>query len=369
MHAWRMWRRGRHPAYGLPFDAEVPNELAAEWAELSAPARRSRLRHAMQRDLALLLAGQSQMCVDRVSSPPNKLLWIFNWTTLGDAVMDLAARASIPAGAVVHLCIAEPLAPLFARGAGFGRVFSQLEEGDADYDLMLVHEINTHTIKAKDRLWPRAAFAPILNGSMGERFARTAFCDARVRHVLGLAAGAPLMPRLDLGTASPRTPFFEVAVALGARDPRRRYPHWNALLEGLATQWPGYAPPLRYTLLGSDNAAIDVASIAPAFMAQRCRNLVGQTGLLDAALALRDADAFLGTDGGLMHVAAALGRPGVGLFAGIDPAYRLAAGSPLRGLPAGAMGEHEPDAVAAAFIAACTAAAISSGAISLTSRG
>lgn len=369
MHAWRMWRRGRHPAYGLPFDDGVPNELAAEWAELPAWARRSRLRHAMQRDLALLLTGQSKMCVDRVSSAPKKLLWIFNWTTLGDAVMDLAARASIPAGVVVHLCIAEPLAPLFARGGGFGRVFSRLEEGDADYDLVLVHEVNTRTIKAKNRLWPRVAFAPVLNGSTGERFARTAFCDARVRHVLGLAPGTPLVPRLDLGPASARTSFFDVAVALGARDPRRRYPHWGALLQGLASRWPAHAAPLRCTLLGSDNAASDVASIAPAFMTERCRNLVGQTGLIDAAHALRDADAFLGTDGGLMHVAAALGRPGVGLFAGIDPAYRLAAASPLRGLRAGAMDEHAPDTVAAAFIDACTAAAISSGAIALTSRG
>jgi hypothetical protein len=356
MHAWRMWRRGRHPVHSLPFEAAVPNELAAEWAALPAPARRSRLRHALQRDLALMLAGQSGCCVDRAATMPHKLLWIFNWTTIGDALMDLAARASIPDGVEVDLCIAAPLAPLFAASGAFGRVFSDLDECAGDYDFVLVHELNTHTIRAKGRLWPRAGFAPVLNCSMGERFARTSYCDARVRHVLGLAAAEPPTPRLDLGEPSPRTAAFEVAVALGARDPRRRYPHWHALLPALAAKWPLHAPPLRFTLLGNDNAASDAASIAPAFVAARCRNLVGQTGLLDAAYVLRDADAFLGTDGGLMHVAAALGRPGVGLFAGIDPAYRLANASPMRGLAAGAMAEHERAAVEAAFTAACAPA-------------
>ncbi|HEC13835.1 MAG TPA: lipopolysaccharide heptosyltransferase II [Acidiferrobacteraceae bacterium] len=53
----------------------------------------------------------------------------------------------------------------------------------------------------------------------------------------------------------------------------------------------------------------------------RCTNLVAMTSLLEAVELLSLADQVLSNDSGLMHVAAALGRPVVALFGSSDPGY------------------------------------------------
>lgn len=54
---------------------------------------------------------------------------------------------------------------------------------------------------------------------------------------------------------------------------------------------------------------------------QICEDLSGRTSLDQAVDLLSLADAVVSNDSGLMHVAAALGRPLVGLFGSSDPAY------------------------------------------------
>ena len=50
-------------------------------------------------------------------------------------------------------------------------------------------------------------------------------------------------------------------------------------------------------------------------------DLVGRTTLVEAAVLLRGADVFVGNDSGLMHLAAALGTPTVGIFGSTSPAW------------------------------------------------
>ncbi len=58
-----------------------------------------------------------------------------------------------------------------------------------------------------------------------------------------------------------------------------------------------------------------LAAVAPG----RVLNLAGRTTLLEAAGVVGAADVFVGSDSGLLHVAAALGKPTVGLFGPMDP--------------------------------------------------
>lgn len=357
MYGLRMLLRGKHPIHGLPFPGPVPNRLREEWEAMPRRDRSRRLRKVFQRDLAILATGQAGLCVERVPLAARKVLWLYNWTTLGDSIMDLAARFSVPGQIQLDLCITPALAALYAADARFANVYTRVDDCPQDFDFVLLHELSTHSLRDKRRRFRRVPFAPMLNYIIGEQFDRAAFADARLRHLFGQPGAAAPTPALHLG-ASPARPAnrFDIALALGARDPRRRFPHWNAALLAILRLWPAGRPVPRFRLLGSDNAADDLASLSHGLLAGYAENLVGRTSLIDAAHVVRDCDAFLGTDGGLMHVATALGKPGLALFAGIEPGLRLPAGASLRSLFAQrAMADHSAAAIAEAFVAACAA--------------
>lgn len=63
-------------------------------------------------------------------------------------------------------------------------------------------------------------------------------------------------------------------------------------------------------------------------------NLVGQTSVADLAALLRASSAFLGNDSGVMHVAAALGVPTLGLFGSSSVAWTAPRGPRARALAA-----------------------------------
>ena len=118
----------------------------------------------------------------------------------------------------------------------------------------------------------------------------------------------------DLGLERPAR---VVAFCPGAEyGPAKRWPaaHFAALAKLLAAD--GYA----IWLFGSpkDHAvAEEIARLAPGL----CRNLCGSTALDQAIDLLALADLVVCNDSGLMHVAAALGRPIVALYGSSSPGF------------------------------------------------
>jgi heptosyltransferase III len=79
-------------------------------------------------------------------------------------------------------------------------------------------------------------------------------------------------------------------------------------------------------------AAHERAQAAPLLEAlPQAIDLVGRTDLLTAAAILRQAALFVGNDTGLMHIAAAVGAPTLGLF-GPSPAAKYAPWGPHTGV-------------------------------------
>jgi heptosyltransferase II len=88
---------------------------------------------------------------------------------------------------------------------------------------------------------------------------------------------------------------------------------------GSAKRWPYFADlaralPLRPVLLGSAKDASAAGSIPGT-------DLMGKTSLDEAIALLAGADTVISNDSGLMHVAAALGRPMVALFGSSSPEH------------------------------------------------
>ena len=116
---------------------------------------------------------------------------------------------------------------------------------------------------------------------------------------------------LGLGDSRPA-----VALCVGAEyGPAKRWPpaHFAALAQSLAAE--GYAP---WVLGGPGDAAIgdQVAALSP-----QAINLAGRTALPQAIDLIAAASAVVSNDSGLMHVAAALGRPVIGLYGPTSPVF------------------------------------------------
>ena len=77
-------------------------------------------------------------------------------------------------------------------------------------------------------------------------------------------------------------------------------------------------------ILGSANDNADARAIVtdvPAQVAGNCHDLTGRTSLADAIHLMACADQVISNDSGLMHIAAALGRPLVVVYGSTSPAF------------------------------------------------
>lgn len=323
----------RHPIHGLPFDAPVRNTLRQEYERMPRGKRAALLRKALQRELLLWLTGQSRRRVACAQAQAQRVLWIYNWTTLGDSLMDLAVRQALPPTLQLDLYIAPALAPLYDGDVHLNHVYTRIEDCTGPYDFVLLQDLTTASLRLKRRCAPRAPFATVFEHLRGEHFDRLSFAQRRFEQLFHLSPTAPRQPLLALGprseAAGTRT---RIAVALGARDPRRWYRRWPDVLQHLLRCWPADRPAPEFVLIGNNNAHDDLSAFPQTLLDSHCRIEIGRHDLRGTAELIRDCDAFLGIDGGLMHLAVACGRPGLAVFVEIDPALRLLPGTRLQSL-------------------------------------
>jgi heptosyltransferase-1 len=112
------------------------------------------------------------------------------------------------------------------------------------------------------------------------------------------------------------TPACWIALQPGARWLNKRWPveHFAELTRQLAAEYPD----VRFAVLGGKDdqpLAETLCRAAP----DRCLNLAGQTSLPEMIEWLRRCKLMITNDTGPMHVAAALGKPVIGLFGPTEP--------------------------------------------------
>jgi ADP-heptose:LPS heptosyltransferase len=86
-----------------------------------------------------------------------------------------------------------------------------------------------------------------------------------------------------------------------------------AMAERLTTPG-GILPNARIAVFGAADERAIAQPVIDALPEDRCIDLVGETHLLTAAAALGRCALFVGNDSGLMHMAAAMATPTLGLF-------------------------------------------------------
>lgn len=280
-----------------------------------------------------------------------------NW--LGDAVM------SLPALAVLRKIIPPPCGLFVAcpkNLAGLFRMLPQLTD-------LVVELSNPHAFPTrqewKDVRWLNAGSALLLNNSFRDalwikscRVPKLFGTNARFRSFLLTGAFQfPTRRDHELNKPHQAAKYLAMAQALGAPDwdgimPEFDLPYepetWSDDLRSVLTEddllamAPGAAygaakrwDPLRFrevaqwwirerhgkvVLLCSAKEAAEARSSIAGMPRGSCCDLAGKTSLESLMLVLKKAKCCVANDSGAMHLAAALGTPGVAPFGSTDPA-------------------------------------------------
>jgi heptosyltransferase III len=246
-------------------------------------------------------------------------------TRIGDAVLSTGLLGHLVErhrGARFTIAAGPAAAPLFEAVPGLERVLALAKRRYALHWLALYRQVAFHAWDlVVDLRGSALAFLlaarerrVMVKGDRGEHRVE------QLARLFGLAP--PPAPRLWT------TPEHEAKAALLvpsggpvlAIGPAANWPgkQWRAERFGeLAQRLTGPAGPLpgaRIAVLAAAHERAQAAPVITAFPAERCLDLVGRADLLTAAAALRRAALFIGNDTGIMHIAAAVGTPTLGLF-------------------------------------------------------
>jgi heptosyltransferase-2 len=274
----------------------------------------------------------SRLLWDRLPPPPLRLLWLnYSSTSIGDSIMELAGRAMLD-GYEMDLLTNKQHADLYLQDRYFKKVYADAEQlNAAHYDFVLLDLFNTRSIQLKKRICPNLPCACLQSFFYGASFNRTLFSCYRIHHLLGYPYSEEqlqhfLRPWLfveDQNPLPPKQKKYRFALMLGGVEPFKTCQQWPEVIKLLRLRWSADSDFPEFVLLGSQNGTAYVEPVMAALKNGDATPLVGKLTLRQTAGALAACDAFLGTDGGLMHCAVALDKPGVALFGRFSPQLLL----------------------------------------------
>jgi heptosyltransferase III len=245
-------------------------------------------------------------------------------TRIGDAVLSTGLLSHlIERHAPVSLTVvAGPAAaPLFTAVPGLARLIS-LEKRRGS-----LHWLELYRAVARQR-WDMvvdlrgSALAYVLRARRRHVMAKGDPGEHRVRQLARLfALASPPSPRLwldahhdDLAARllPENGPVLAIGPAANWRGKEWRGERFAELAQRLTATGPlGGA---RVAVLAADHERPHCTPVLEALPPDRCMDLVGRTDLLTAAAVLKRCALFIGNDTGLMHIAAAMNTPTLGLF-------------------------------------------------------
>jgi ADP-heptose:LPS heptosyltransferase len=133
---------------------------------------------------------------------------------------------------------------------------------------------------------------------------------------------APKHEEFAAALVPPGSPVLAVAPGANWRGKTWRAERFAELARRITAPL-GVLPGARVAVLAAAHERSQAGPVLEMIAPERRIDLVGRTDLLTAAAALKRCVLFVGNDTGLMHMAAAVGAPTVGLF-GPSPATRYA---------------------------------------------
>lgn len=270
----------------------------------------------LKRKLFMKLALQEALIVDSIPREARRILWInFSAPSLGDSIMDLSGRVLLT-GFNVDLLTDSKNYSLYENDMVFKTVFNNVEDAkgshlSSPYDLIILDAFSPKIVNAKKRIAPMTYFVGMWEYLNGFEVHRTIYSFARIQWLLDRQTfiTKPVLPSLavsELVKIERNSVKPIVVIVVGAEWKYRHYDNWVTIVSQLVSDY-------EILLLGSINGLKDASAILSEF--PECINYVGNRTLSETVSIISQAKVVFAADGGLWHVACALGKPSVVLFA------------------------------------------------------
>jgi hypothetical protein len=251
---------------------------------------------------------------EKIQDSASRILWInLAAQSLGDSLMDLAARPLL-FGRDITLITSKKNAELYSDDSFFKHVCSieVIEQArlPQKFDLVICDSFSPRVLKAKLVLAPNVPYVGLYGFLNGFEVHRTYFSFARMMELLNLPSmEIPMRPSIHVPELSNEggLPQVDVCLAVGGEWAFRTYAHWFEVISWLIQK--GYS----VSLVGSKNGletSNEIVANEP-----RVRTTVGDLSLREVVVEITKAKVFIGADGGLWHMACAIPKPTVVLFA------------------------------------------------------
>ena len=198
--------------------------------------------------------------------------------------------------------------------------------------MVIVQSLTTKTIFKKLQYHPFTPWLSIMAHGRDERFSRIQLAYEQIARVFKPREAGPIEPALTVSELSARREdAFTISVAVGGGDKRRRYENCAELIRLIYSAWPKHLPSPKFILIGTGDTAHQIAkTVRDDMSCDRVESHIDLPSIAAAAELIKRSSFFVGADGGLMHIAAALGKPGVAIFCEIKPEWRLHSKSKMR---------------------------------------
>jgi len=316
---------------------------------------------AWRKEIAFVLSGQGPHEVHAIDPTWKRGLWLYTGVPqIGDALMDLAPRSLLTEQGIQLDLLTHPhLAELFQADPWFTTVTALAPNGTCrpstrspPFDFVIVPSHKHRSLQYKRGPLSALPWVSMHGRYTGPEFQRAEFAARRLADLLSIQPEAQTFARharAKLGVPTTAPSPAGLCIVVGGVDPSRSYPHWGQVVQALRRHGV-----TSITLLGSTNGQAAAAAAEAAWDgAPGLLNRVGKTTLQDCTEALSNAAHVVAADGGLMHMAVALGRSVTALFtATVSPSWRLPpdlVGTSLQSATS-LVGDIDPAAVALAVM-------------------
>jgi len=234
-----------------------------------------------------------------------RILWInFSAPSLGDSLMDLSARVLLT-GKAVDLFTSPKNAKLYQDDPWFTKVFDRADQVSRHYDVVICDSYAPRVLWRKLLVAPMTPVATMYGFLNGFDLNRTYFAFSRMLELLekpqaGCAIRPYLAARLDI------KPNADLCIAVGGEWSFRTYRYWDVVIDLLLNRG------VAIHLVGGPNGRVEHD-----ILIKKYPGITSSVGnrLDEVTSEIANTTFFIGADGGLWHIACAVNRPTVALFA------------------------------------------------------